>query len=541
MTAPGEGGHAEGDVFAGIENLRGSGFNDRLTGNEEINVLAGEDGNDELRGNGGDDILQGGAGADVLDGGDDNDKLSGDEGDDILKGNAGSDRLFGDAGADQLDGGSGIDWIIYVESDAGVTVDLASGNGEGGHARGDTITNVENVMGTGYADVLSGDGAANVLHGLDGDDDLRGNGGNDVLDGGAGADQLDGGAGTDRVSYRDSDAGVTVDLGDGTGEKGHAEGDVITGIENVTGSGFRDVIVGDDGANTLEGGAGNDTLRGDGGADRLDGGDGTDWVWYWRSDAGITLNLEEGTGKGGQAEGDVIIDVENVSGTHHADILIGDTRNNYLSGLGGDDELRGNDGRDWLSGGSGADSLDGGNGVDTVIYSSSDAGVTVNLEAGTGAGGHAEGDVIASVEHIQGSDYADVLIGDGSQNFLYGLDGDDELRGNDGDDWLYGETGADRLEGGGGSDSLYGNPGFAADESADTFVFAAGHGDDRIYGFADNEDRIDLTAFNLAGFDDLAITPMPDNVTIDLTEHGGGTIQLHYFEMANLDATDFLF
>ena len=133
----------------------------------------------------------------------------------------------------------------------------------------------------------------------------RGNGGNDLLEGGPGADELDGGAGVDTASYQGSDAGVVVRLKENTGEKGHAEGDTFTGIENVRGSAYNDGLVGDNGANYLAGGEGNDglwggagddTLEGGAGADRLYGGSGTDWASYLRSDAGVTVNLRDGTG-----------------------------------------------------------------------------------------------------------------------------------------------------------------------------------------------------------------------------------------------------
>ena len=573
------GGHAQGDTITDVENLTGSVYRDVLVGDDGANRLDGDGGDDELKGglgndrllgNLGDDRLYGGGGSDELrgsegndrlfgeagedslyggddddelHGGDNNDQLFGEVGDDRLDGGAGNDalnggdgndRLIGEAGADDMDGGSGIDWVSYQESDAGVTVDLTEGTAEGGHAQGDVMTNVENLVGSGYADVLTGDAAANTLQGLDGDDELRGNGGNDVLEGGAGADQLDGGAGVDAVSYRDSDAGITVNLAGGPGEGGHAEGDVMTGIENVIGSGYDDRITGDDTANRLEGGDGDDQLRGGGGADRLEGGDGdddlqggggadrldggegTDWVKYWRSDTGVTVNLEEGSGKGGDAEGDVMMDIEHVLGTSHNDVLIGDNGHNYLDGLDGNDELRGNDGDDWLTGRVGADRLDGGGGFDWVSYWSSDAGVTVNLEDGTAEGGHAEGDVIVNFENIQGSDHGDVLVGDNGVNYLWGLDGDDEIQGNGGDD---------RLSGGAG---------------ADIFIFETGHGYDTIHDFTDNEDRIDLSAFNLSGFDDLTITSIPGRLKIDLSEHGGGDILLRDFDMADLDATDFI-
>ena len=91
-----------------------------------------------------------------------------------------------------LDGGEGEDHAGYWGSDAGVTVNLATGMGQGGHAEGDTLTGIENVSGSyHHADHLIGD---------DGDNGLSGNGGNDTLDGGAGDDWLDGQDGEDLLT-----------------------------------------------------------------------------------------------------------------------------------------------------------------------------------------------------------------------------------------------------------------------------------------------------------------------------------------------------
>ena len=557
-----EGGHAVGDVLTDIENIAGSVYKDVLVGDDGVNRLGGDEGDDELqggsgndqlfgnlgndrlyggngddelRGNEGNDLLYGEVGDDSLYGGDADDELRGggnndqlfgetgedllygNEGDDELNGGEGNDRLFGEAGADEMDGGSGIDWVSYLASDTGVTVNLTNGTGTGGDAQGDVINNVENLAGSDYADVLTGDAASNILHGLNGDDELRGDGGNDVLEGGAGADQLDGGTGVDTVSYQTSDEGVTVDLVEGTGEGGHAEGDVLSDIESVMGSDHNDFLYGDDSANHLEGYGGNDQLSGGIGADRLDGGNGEDWVLYSASGAGVTVNLEDGTGKGGHAEDDVIVDVENVQGSNYQDILIGDAGENFLLGL------------------DGADRLDGGDGIDWVSYQHSDLGVTVDLIDGAGERGNAQGDVIVNVENVQGSPHGDILIGDNDANNLQGLDGDDDIQGNGGDDTLLGQVGADRLNGGEGADRLYGN------EGDDTFIFGAGHGDDRILDFTNGEDLIDLSAFGLSGFDEVTISSISDSVKIDLTEHGGGTILLQHFDIADLDVNDFLF
>ena len=81
-----------------------------------------------------------------------------------------------------------------------------------------------------------------------------------------------------------------------------------------------------------------------------------------------------------------------------------------------------------------------------------------------------------------------------------------------------------------------------ADGSEDTYRFLSDHGNDTITGFVDGEDLIDLRRFaSISDFSDLTITSDANGVTIDLTEHGGGTIRLEGFDVANLNAADFLF
>src|SRR4029078_4649594 len=148
-----------------------------------------------------------------------------------LIGNAGDDTLQGGAGADSLDGGAGTaDFADYSCSSAGVTVNLSTGSGSGGDAAGDTITGIEGLFGSAFADVLTGDGNANTL---------IGNAGDDTLQGGAGADRLDGGAGTDLADYTNSAAAVTVNLCAGVGTGGDAVGDVFLSIAGLIGSARR--------------------------------------------------------------------------------------------------------------------------------------------------------------------------------------------------------------------------------------------------------------------------------------------------------------
>ena len=167
----------------------------------------------------------------------------GTSGNDSVVGTTGDDTLRGLGGDDTLDGGAGTDLLSYWNSDAGVAVSLASGSVSGGHAQGDTINGFENVLGSRqHADSLTGDGGDNWLHGGGGADRLAGGGGDDTLEGGAGADRLDGGAGDDVLSYRESDAGVTVNLATGRTSGGDAQGDTIRGFEHVWGSRGNDTL-----------------------------------------------------------------------------------------------------------------------------------------------------------------------------------------------------------------------------------------------------------------------------------------------------------
>ncbi|HKG26283.1 MAG TPA: M10 family metallopeptidase C-terminal domain-containing protein, partial [Thermomicrobiales bacterium] len=89
----------------------------------------------------------------------------------------------------------------------------------------------------------------------------------DRLDGGAGGDVLHGGAGSDTAEYTRSPASVHVDLRSGRGSGGDAQGDLLRGVENITGSRFGDTLIGDATDNVLNGVGGNDRLFGGLGAD----------------------------------------------------------------------------------------------------------------------------------------------------------------------------------------------------------------------------------------------------------------------------------
>ncbi|MGK9171286.1 hypothetical protein KXR53_33655, partial [Inquilinus limosus] len=147
--------------------------------------------------------------------------------------------------------------VGYSESDVGVHINL--GNlllgllgAWGGDADGDVLVNgFENVVGSAHADDITGDAGANILVGLEDADRLDGSGGDDTLIGGFGADALIGDRGSDTASYALANAGVKVSLSTGTGTAGEAAGDTLTGIENLTGSAFADVLEGSALANRI--------------------------------------------------------------------------------------------------------------------------------------------------------------------------------------------------------------------------------------------------------------------------------------------------
>ncbi len=189
------------DTLSGIENVQASYFADTVTGDAAANKLEGLAGNDTLNGGEGNDTVDGGTGDDVLQGnvGDDsllgslgNDFIRGGAGNDTLDGGDGNDTLHGNAGNDVLMGGSGLDTVQYFSDTTlvGVTVNLGTLTGQliSTEMGTDTLSGIENVQASYFADTVTGDAAANKLEGLAGNDTLNGGEGNDILAGGLGND-----------------------------------------------------------------------------------------------------------------------------------------------------------------------------------------------------------------------------------------------------------------------------------------------------------------------------------------------------------------
>ena len=293
-------------------------------------------------------------------------------------------------------------------------------------------------------------------------DHLQGLAANDIHEGLAGGDILDGGPGFDRVSYTLATSGVFANLTTGVGSLGDALGDTFLGIEGFVGSDFSDQLLGDANDNAMNGRAGADALQGFAGRDRflggsggdwIDGGDGIDTARYDDARSGVTIDLLSGLGFGGTAEGDVLVSIENVAGSHFDDVITGDAQDNRLKGRDGDDHLVGGNGNDKLIGGRGADTLDGGDGTDLVSYEDASEGAIVNLRTPQMLKA-AQGDVILNVENFRGSQFNDsFVVGDGD-NRIMGGDGDDFIDGGRGDDYIIGGAGSDFMHGSDGIDTV---------------------------------------------------------------------------------------
>jgi Ca2+-binding RTX toxin-like protein len=119
----------------------------------------------------------GGAGIDTLSdcevtlGGTADDTLIGTSGPNTINGSGGNDTLLGLGGNDTLDGGAGTaDTVSYAQESTGpISVSLATAGAQTtGGAGNDTISNVENLIGSPFGDTLAGNASSNTIDVYDG-------------------------------------------------------------------------------------------------------------------------------------------------------------------------------------------------------------------------------------------------------------------------------------------------------------------------------------------------------------------------------------
>ena len=413
----------EEDTLVEIENISGSQVADDITGDEFANTLLGNSGADTLSGGAGSDVIRGGADNDTITGGADADKLYGDAGDDRFTQTSDLNDLTGDKiyGGDNDLNGDTVDYSNLADSlvvnlrDTGLTSVTVGNSTDGNHQ----IADIENVTGTSADDTIEGNKSNNLLDGDAGTGDvlsyentqssavvnISGNDINSDLD-------LDG-----------TTANTTILSGTATGSEVGV--DTVSNFENITGSDYADILIGNSAVNEIKAGFGDDILYGGTGNDILNGEGGNDTVSYVLEDSSsvnISLQNTTATVTGTNNYTDNLVSIENAIGTN------------------GDDIIEGNSGDNTLKGGAGNDTLSYANAtsLDTT-------GVYVDLSDADGKIDtvNAGEDTISGFENILGSNFDDTLIGDNSANTITGGIGNDTITGKGGLDTLKGGTGND--------------------------------------------------------------------------------------------------
>jgi Ca2+-binding RTX toxin-like protein len=336
---------------------------------------------------------------------------------------------------------------------------------------------------------------------------------------------------TDRTSQIHTDVGfVTNPTSFGEDARGDLyltdfDGEVFRLTPTVASADQADALHGLAGNDMLFGGSGNDTLDGGPGADTMLGGAGSDTADYSSSPAGVTVNLATGLGSGGDAQGDLLGGIENIIGSAHDDVLMGDSGANMLAGGAGNDayfvdnagdavienaaegldtiyssthfrlpanvetlvllgsadlqaygngqsnSAYGNAGSNLLDGGAGADAMFGGAGND--VYIVDNAGDAVIENAGEGS------DAVFASAHFRLSANVETLVMQGSADLQgYGNASANVIYGNGGNNLIDGGAGADIMLGGTGNDA------YIVDDPGDTVVENANEGGDTVFSTA---------------------------------------------------------
>jgi Ca2+-binding RTX toxin-like protein len=172
----------------------------------------------------------------------------------------------------------------------------------------------------------------------------------------------------------------------------------------------------------------------------------------------LSLGQEMGAGRGisGPGTWHFIVQNGNVAGigTSGNDRLDGTNGDDFIDGGAGDDVINGGQGNDTLVGGSGNDFVNGGTGNDTLIaghgegndhydggadtdtitFTSTTAGVAVDLNQGIADSGETGHDNVVNIENVVGGSGPETITGDNNANQLTGGPGDDFLDGAGGDD-----------------------------------------------------------------------------------------------------------
>ena len=360
-----------------------------------------------------DDIIYANGGNDTVNSGLGNDTIYGGSGFDSLYGEQGNDTLIGGTGNDYLSGGTGDDTYIYNIGDGLDTIYDYENNSSTG--RNDKIKFGEGIT---ASDVTFSRNEYNLVITLF----------NDITQGIIIQDFFR--SDYYRVEKLEFADGTVTDL---TGGLTLQQGDKH---DNVTGTGFDDVIYGNGGNDTLSGSYGNDALIGGKGNDSLYGGEGDDtYIW----------NL-----------GDGFDHIYDSSGNHSIEFGEGISLENLSF------ERSNND-----------DNTDG---YDLYIFVNGDRNQGIHIEDFF----HYWNNRNVTLKFADGSTYFpgtngfELTLPEG-QKTLNGFDYDDKLVGNGQNNTINGGSGNDHITGGKGNDNLYGG------EGDETYIWNLGDGFDHIY------------------------------------------------------------
>jgi serralysin len=449
---------------ATIENARGGGGADTISGNAVANLLAGLAGNDTLSGLAGNDTLDGGDGNDTLSGGAGNDRLLGGLGTDtaVYTGLRANYSIVYDAVAAaftivDLRVGSvdGTDWLQGLEFArfTDFLIDLAT-----------LVTTTLKVTGpTEGADTLAGTTGADSIAGLGGNDRLEGLAGNDSLAGNAGNDTMAGGLGDDSYWYDSTLDQIVENAGEGVDTVyssisvtlgANLEKLVLLGSAalNGTGNSMGNTLTGNTAGNILDGGLGFDTLIGGAGDDTYIVDQTSDVVVETAGNGIDTVQASSSYTLSAEVERLILTGASAINGTGNAlaNILTGNAANNVLDG------------------GLGADTMTGGAGNDTYV-------VNDKADAVVEAAGAGLDTVRASVSHTLAANVENlVLTGtaaiDGTGNALGNV-----ITGNSANNVINGGGGVDTMIGGLGNDAYF------VETAGESVVEYAGEGTDTVY------------------------------------------------------------
>ncbi|MEL7139341.1 MAG: calcium-binding protein, partial [Pseudomonadota bacterium] len=412
------------------------------------------------------------------------------------------DIILADDAVEDVEGGDGIDTVDFSDVSEGLTIrqpaeiELAAELAVTAAAaeperRVVVIDNVENIVGTEFADSIVADASSNTISGLGGNDFIQGRGRSDTLIGGKGDDEVFGGNGDDLLVWNNGDGSDLLDGGNGTDRvqvnfntdlvnddlqnddtariEDSAEGVAFarTELNGQTERGLFQLDIRNSEVLETNFGGGDDTaeIAGDilppvvavvieeieavaalepialipegSFALELDGGAGTDTLDFSDLANGVFVDLEED-----RANGATVVNFENVVGTDFNDVITGDDGDNTI----------------FVS--LGNDALDGGDGSDTVDFSKLDEGIEFSLEDQVSgeseeilaieieAAGPVGGTTFENFENVTGTDFNDVITGDDGDNVIRGGKGNDILESGEGADtflFFEGDTGTDVL------------------------------------------------------------------------------------------------